>query len=287
MTSDAKPDVPTTAPAEVTSEDLKRRERVVIYCRVSTDDSGQTNKTQEFECRKFCESMGFEVMEVYRDEETGTSPYREDFGKMMLRVQLQQDVDYIVAYDQSRITRGDDIKKLKALIEPHRCAFKFVRLDIDDSTIGGRITQAVQTEINAEENRVRNEKTRLGMQERVREGKHVGRPARIMFAEDKLTAPTGRYKEGFTVIVNEDQIYGYARKGYSLYFVANEILEIPYNCLINEMHEKRPGTRYTGPKDRFSEYMTLCASSKDVHKGSATQRVGNEPKTDAQRVVVE
>ena len=287
MTSDVQPDVPTTAPTEVTTEDLKRRERVVIYCRVSTDDSGQTNKTQEFECRKYCESMGFEVMEVYRDEETGTSPYREDFGKMMLRVQLQQDVDYIVAYDQSRITRGDDIKKLKALIEPHRCAFKFVKLDIDDSTIGGRITQAVQTEINAEENRVRNEKTRLGMQERVREGKHVGRPARIMFAEDKPTALQGRYKEGFTVMVNEDQIYGYAKKGYSLYFVAKEILEIPYNCLINEMHQKKDGTRYTGPKDRFSEYMTLCASAKDVRKGSDAQRVGNEPKTDAQRVVFE
>lgn len=286
MTSENEMADVASASQESSSEVYERKYRAVIYCRVSTDDSGQTTKTQERDCRKFCDDHGIEVLDVYKDEETGTTPYREDFSKMIMRIQLQQDVDYVIAFDQSRITRGDDIKKLKALIEPHRCSFKFVRLDIDDSTIGGRIQQAVQTEINAEENRVRNEKTILGMQTRREDGIHLGRPARVMFMEDKADAPKGRYKEGITVPISEDQIFGYAKKGYSLYFVAHEILEVPYNSLLNEMHLRDPSNpkcRYTGKKDRFTEYMTLYGAVRNVHKGSAPQRVGNQPEIAPQR----
>lgn len=286
MTSDTAPMESVTTSQDSPSDVSDRKYRAVIYCRVSTNDSGQTTKTQERDCRKFCDDHGIDVLEVYKDEETGTTPYRDGFSKMLLRIQMQEDVDYVVAYDQSRITRGDDIKKLKALIEPHRCSFRFVRLDIDDSTVGGRIQQAVQTEINAEENRVRNEKTILGMQTRRDDGIHLGRPARVMFMEDKPDAPKGRYKEGTTVPISEDQIFGYARKGYSLYFVAHEILEVPYNSLLNEMHLRDPSNpkcRYTGKKDRFTEYMTLYGAVRNVHKGSAPQRVGNQPEIAPQR----
>lgn len=84
-------------------------------------------------------------------------------------------------------------------------------------------------------------------------GKHIGRPARFMFAEDVATSPAGRVGEN-TIIRSEQEIYDYARKGFSLYYVAKE-LDIGYNVLIFEMKAACPEyPRYKGNKDRFSEY---------------------------------
>lgn len=288
MTSDAENTVVSTESGSQTVDSLERTYRAVIYCRVSTEDHRQTNKTQERECRSYCESQGIEVLEVYKDEETGTSPYREDFGKMMLRIQLQEDVDYIVAYDQSRITRGDDIKKLMALIGTHRCSFRFVMNDFDDSTIGGRIARGVISEINAEENRVRNSKTKLGMETRRREGKHLGRPASFMFAEDIEKAPKGRFKEGKTKVVTTEYMLSFARQGMTINYVATHILAVDPHCVVHEMRladPDDPKCRDKGMVDRYTEYMTLYTEAKRAGKGSDGERVENKPENDGERVV--
>lgn len=88
-------------------------------------------------------------------------------------------------------------------------------------------------------------------------GLHIGRPAKFMFKEDIEKSPLGRYDERVTLIKTEDEIYAYARKGFSLYYVAKEI-GIAYNVLTLEMKIAGPNhPRCKGLKDRFTEYNNI------------------------------
>ena len=160
--------------------------RAVIYCRVSTDDKGQTNENQEFMCRKWCDAHGYEVVDVYRDTITGTTIIRPGLNMMIARIKSERDVDYIVAYDQSRITRGEDPKNnfdaVKDLLAGSRCRFRFVLMDVDDSNIAGKILGDLNTRINAQENKLRSERTKAALMKLKSDGKHVGRPARFLIA---------------------------------------------------------------------------------------------------------
>ena len=273
--------------------------RVVIYCRVSTDDSGQTNETQERECRRYCESQGYMVLDVYRDERTGSNTNRDEWSNMINRIVMHEDVDYIVAYDQSRVTRGEDYENIRAKLAMFRCRFKFVKLDLDDETLAGKITHSVMMHVNSEENKVRNEKTRLGMQTRKDNGIHVGRPAVFMFSEDIPTAPKGRYQppnpeDGVrgTLTATENYIYSFAREGRSIYYVAKTILGISYHTLVEEMRPRDPSDptgRNKGTKDRYSIYMELYNRARGTaqaqREGSTEERVGNPTETVEERVV--
>ena len=273
--------------------------RVVIYCRVSTDDTGQTNETQERECRKYCESKGYRILDIYKDEKTGSTIDREGWSKMLNRIVMHEDVDYIVAFDQSRVTRGEDYENIRAKFAMFRCRFRFVKFDVDDQTFAGKVAHSVMMYVNNEENKVRNEKTRLGMQTRKDHGIHVGRPAKFMFSEDKELVPKGRYQKPDpdngvrgTITATEDYIYSFAREGRSLYYVAQTILGINYHTLVQEMRPRDPDDPKCpnkGLKDRYSVYMDLYNRARGIEtgqkEGSQAERVGDDPEITAERVV--
>lgn len=280
------------APAQITPDDDADYIPVVIYCRVSTDDKDQTNETQERVCREWCENHGCTVLKVYRDEESGMTMDRPGWAMMVNRIINDRDVDYIVAYDQSRITRMENLSALRDNLKPYRCKFRFVKLDVDGESMVGKIVQDVFTHVNHEENKIRNEKTKLGMETRKIEGKHVGRPARFMFAEDIESKPDGCFKQGITVVISEKTLYDYARSGMTLNYVAKRILGVSPTSLVWEMKERDPSNpknRYKGVKDRYTTYITLYneAVSNGVEhcKGSELERVGNPDETTLERVV--
>lgn len=273
--------------------------RAVIYCRVSTDDKQQTNANQEFFCRRWCETMGFEVVDVYKDEITGTTLQRPGLMMMIGRILTMKDVDYIVAYDQSRITRGETIETnfeaVKALLAGSRCRFRFASLDLPDDSVAGKIISDINTRINANENTLRNERTKAALMERKAAGKHVGRPARFLIAEDIEEKPKGVFKAGVTIVMPEKTLYDYARSGYTLNYVAEKILHIPPTCLVWELHERQPDNpkcRYKGLKDRYTPYMQILHSVLLAEQGgnggckpSELQRVGNPDESALQRVI--
>lgn len=270
--------------------------RVVIYCRVSTDDKGQTNENQEFMCRQWCEAHGYEVVEVYRDQMTGTTLLRPQFSMMLNRILTMRDIDFIVAYDQSRITRGEDpsnnFDAVKSIISGTRCRFRFVLMDVTGDGVADRIVQDINTRINAQENRLRSDRTKAALLERKSRGIHVGRPARILFAEDIDLKPKGCFKQGVTVVIPERTLFDYARSGYSLNYVATKIFGISPAVLTWEMRERDPDDpkcRNKGVKDRYTTYMTLYNEAvglgADDCKGLPLQRVENPDETALQRVV--
>lgn len=263
----------------------------VIYCRVSTDDKGQTTETQERECRNWCKAREIEVLEVYKDEQSGTTAEdRPQFSQMLLRIQLKKDADWVVAYDQSRITRSDDIEDFKALLKSSRCRFRFVSMDLDLDNIAGQIVQDVNSRINANDNKVRNEKVVLGMQTAKIAGKHVGRPARFMFAEDVATAPKGRFKADYTKTCSEDMFYDWARHGLSIGVVARDKLSIDIKTLKREAricNHDSTKCRDKGTKDRYTVFCDLynaaIAASNGGSKGGMPQRSENPDEIGVQR----
>ncbi len=265
------------------------RQRAVIYCRVSTDDKGQTNKTQERECRRWCELQGYQVLDVYRDEATGTNLNRVGYAMMQNRIINDQDVDFVVAWDQSRITRSDNIEQIRKTFAAHRCYIRFVADSAgNDDTIGGGIYRDIKSRLNEEENEVRKIKTKMGMETRVRDGIHVGCPASFMFLDDIDTCPKGRFVKGKTKTMSAKQFFDCARDGWTIHEVAREILGIDPRVLIFESKPRDandPKSRAKGVVDRYTPYMQLYNASERGRKGSIAQRVGNPEEIVAQRVV--
>lgn len=92
----------------------------IIYCRVSTDKQAQnwdSISIQEKECRSYCERMHIDVVEVFREQFTGTSIQRPALTEALAFLKKQKrSIDYCIIHKIDRSTRwglGDyyEIKK--------------------------------------------------------------------------------------------------------------------------------------------------------------------------------
>lgn len=222
----------------------------VIYARVSTDDSDQTVENQLPLCRAYCEKYGYRIVGEYSEEHTGSTINRPKFLEMLGRLSLG-DVNYVVVYDQSRLTRSDepngDFKYVQKLINDRHALVRFVATDIDPKSDAGKILTSFNSFTNAKFNEELSRKTSIGMQRKKTQGDHgsnVGRPAAFMFIEDIPTAPEGRYQapdpeNGVigTRTVTEDYLLSLAREGVSLRQAAKYI-GVSVTVLIAEMRPR-------------------------------------------------
>lgn len=235
--------------------DQKGVQTAVIYARVSTDDSDQTVENQLPLCRDYCERLGYKIVGEYAEEHTGSTINRPKFLEMLGRLSLG-DVNFVVVYDQSRLTRSDepngDFKYVQKLINDRHALIRFVAYDIDPKSKAGRIITGFNSFTNSEYNEELSRKTTIGMQTRKAQGDfgtHVGHPAKIMFVEDIPTAPAGRFQEpderrGIvgTKAITEEYLYSFARQGISLAQAAR-IIGVSPNTLVAEMKPREQNPR--------------------------------------------
>ena len=296
--------------------------RAVIYARVSTDDSDQSVENQLPLCRAWCERNGIVVDSEYYEDYTGSTLNRPKFREMLGRLDLGG-VTYVVAYDQSRLTRckqtWGNFDKVKEIIHAKGAVVRFVASDIDPQSEAGEVLSKFSDLNNARYNEEVSRKTTIGMQRRRAEGKHMGLPAAFMFAEDIESAPAGRYvkpdaEKGIigTRTVTESYLMSLARDGVSLYKAAGYI-GVSVNALVAEMkpreqvpHRRLKKTaiakmkdpsyrvkesdyvwyyRFKGTKDRYSMYMALYEEAVGSRKGCASERVGKCDGNGSERVV--
>lgn len=262
--------------------------RVVQYARVSTDDKGQTTETQKVAMDNYCKVRGYEVID-YISEEMSASSLNRPGLKKALTYFMFGDADILLAYDQSRITRGGNLDEIIVKISPAKLMFVTTG-DLSADSYAGEMMNAVQAVSDKHENKVRRSKTRMTIRNKKLNGEYQGRPAKFMFEEDLKDAPKGRYREKHlkkdgtevpaTRIITEDEFYGWAKKGYSLGYVATTLLNVPRSVLLaeiklrEEVPEKRLRKyaraipiqklteedyiyvyRFKGKKDRYTPYM--------------------------------
>lgn len=297
--------------------------RAVIYARVSTDDSDQSVENQLPLCRRWCENHGIEVDSEFYEDYTGSTLNRPKFREMLGRLDLGG-ITYVVAYDQSRLTRckqtWGNFDKVKEIIQSKGAVVRFVSTDVDPQSDAGEILSKFNDIANAKYNEDLSRRTTIGMGRKRAEGKHMGSPASFMFEEDIKDAPEGRYvkpdtEHGIigTRTVTEAYLMSLAREGVSLRKAA-EYIGISPNALVAEMkpREQTPRKRlkktalakmkdpayrvketdyvtfyrFKGTKDRYTTYVALYEESKKTRKGVASETVCESDENTSERVVL-
>ncbi len=126
--------------------------RAVIYLRVSTmgqdntdyDADGFSIAAQRGACRQKAESLGATVVEEYVDKgESARSADRPQLQRMLLRLQQDHDVDYVITFKVDRIARNrDDDFAINLAIRQAGARLVSVSENIDD-TPSGKLLHAV------------------------------------------------------------------------------------------------------------------------------------------------
>jgi len=121
--------------------------RCVIYCRVSSERQAAEGLTsldeQEAACRRFAESKGWRVVEVYREEGgTGTvdlDPKRPEWVRVD-RAAREGQFEVVLFHKWNRVARKTmvGLKMIEAIEEALGIVFAVAEMDIDVTTPAGR-----------------------------------------------------------------------------------------------------------------------------------------------------
>lgn len=215
----------------------------VGYCRVSTDDKGQTNVIQESAIQDWARRTGANVIAIYKDEMTGTTLSRPGLMQAIGRI-LCDSVQIFVAYDQSRFTRNEDLPRIKEMIGKG-CSIRYVTSDLDPESFAGHITDTIRQVFDKEENIRRSAKTKLALEKR-RDvmGIHVGRPAKVVFLEELeickkgLNTSVDDTHKTQTLVYPIKVILDMADNGLTLNYVATKVLGVTTMSLRRALSRK-------------------------------------------------
>ena len=75
--------------------------KAAIYSRVSTENQDFSRQTAELQA--FATSLGYEVLYVFEEKESGFNNEREEFGK--LKQLTKEDIDIVLVWEFSRLSR--------------------------------------------------------------------------------------------------------------------------------------------------------------------------------------
>jgi site-specific DNA recombinase len=140
--------------------------RVVIYARVSSDEQarGYSLQTQEESCRSFCAERDYEVLADFSDAHSGTELDRPGLNAAIDAVNALRP-DVVVLHDVDRLGRETYVQAIAEHdLEKHGARIEYVLGGSDPLLIG------IKKVIAVHENRQRNERSRRGMDGRVRAG---------------------------------------------------------------------------------------------------------------------
>ena len=185
---------------------------VVGYARVSTDDKGQNIEGQKREILKWAEARNNNVVGFYFDEGiSGATFPRPGLSMALLQIQLG-DADYLVCYDQSRLTRDAD----NHLWQIRRFAPNICYVadgDLEPNTLPTDLLHAIKGVTDKEERRIIGLRTRIGMETKKAQGVHLGRPLKLALREEVEGSNKGRIVPGKTTIITRNQLLTFASMG--------------------------------------------------------------------------
>lgn len=204
----------------------------IAYCRVSTEpeDKGQSVKNQIKAIKDWANLYGVKIDNIFSDEGISGGTFPRPNLAMALMSLATSPASMLVCYDQSRLTR--DAKAHLPLIEK-MIEGKVIRYvidgDLDTNSLGARMTSAINGVIDEDYRRKLHDKTSLAMKRKQLEGKHIGRPSKVVITANPRELPKGKIKteEGkSTIILTPEQALNFARQGWTPYKVSKEMLGI-------------------------------------------------------------
>lgn len=220
---------PTRRIVRATREPSRAR-RAVIYTRVSRDrfKTGRSPAEQERECREFCDEQGWDVVEVFTDDDRSASRHarkeREAFKALIAWVNLG-DTDVIVCWENSRGTRRlDEFLEVRTLCEEMAILYAYSGNVYDMRKWRDR-RDASRDAVDAE---AESEQTRERVMRNVRSNARKGRPhGKNIFGYGRTYDPVTKELVRVHIVDAEaDVIREAARRvltdGHTLYAIAQD-----------------------------------------------------------------
>jgi DNA invertase Pin-like site-specific DNA recombinase len=154
--------------------------RAALYLRQSKDSAGDRLGVtrQEEDCRELAERRGWEVVEVFTDNDVSAyrGRYRADYERM-LTLATAGAFEVIVAWHPDRLHRQPiELERFIEVLDRADVQVATVRAgDIDLSTAAGRLTARIAGAVARNESEHRSDRVRRAQRQQVERGAHIGR----------------------------------------------------------------------------------------------------------------
>lgn len=110
------------------------------YARISDKDRQGGNTSIPLQIRtieNYCTSHKYNLVKIFKDEDSGKSSNRAGFKKLIEYIQ-EYDIKYIVLYDTSRFMRNvEEYLKLERIVKREGCTICYALFDMDETTPWG------------------------------------------------------------------------------------------------------------------------------------------------------
>ena len=192
-----------------------------LYVRVSSReqaDEGHSLVAQENTLRQYCMMMGWQVIDIYKDEGiSGKNTQRAGLQRMLDSVR-KKNINKIVTLKLDRLSRNSkDLLILTDSLEKIGVSICYVKDQIDTSTASGKMLHTIMSAMAQFESDVAKERTLSIKEELSRQGKFVG--SNISYGYDY-----DRTKKEFVINEHEavivEQIFSKYIKGETSYKIA-------------------------------------------------------------------
>jgi len=148
----------------------------IIYIRVSTTEQaefGYSLTSQEQQCRDFAIRHKYEILKVFIEKgESAKTTNRTELNNMLGYARTNKNkVDALIIYKMDRLSRDMfDSLSIRITLDKLKIALKSVTEPFDNSPVG-TFTASLFSLIAQFDNDIRTERTKLGMQQAVKEGR--------------------------------------------------------------------------------------------------------------------
>ena len=157
--------------------------RAAIYVRISDDEDGKGDGVarQKADCLKRAKNEGWHVVKVFTENDVGASRHskkrRPEYAEMV-RMATRGEIDVILAYSNSRLTRRMlDFEQLVQLVEKHNIKIRTIVSGDDDlSQADGLMVARIKASVDAAEADRISERVRRAVADKVGRGEWLGGP---------------------------------------------------------------------------------------------------------------
>ena len=150
-----------------------RKQRVAVYCRVSTAD--QSLEAQETRCVDFCKREGH-AFEVFAEKTSGAKENRTELDRLMQSIR-HKEFDILCVAKLDRLGRSlPHLLQVLNELENNKVAFISLSEGFDTSTPQGRFFFQIAGSFAQFERSLISERTKETLKHLKAQGKHVGRP---------------------------------------------------------------------------------------------------------------
>lgn len=165
------------------------RRRAGIYTRISKDRAGLAAGVarQRTECEALAERLGWDVVELYADNDTpasGTKP-REQYKRMLEDMQ-NGTIDAVLAWHSDRLYRRmDDLEDLITIAQANDIAFSTVQIsNLDLSTVAGQLVARMMGSVAKYETDIKAQRQAAQLRQLAYAGKVTGGGSRMFGYDD-------------------------------------------------------------------------------------------------------